>query len=330
VTWLRIGDNAAHHPIALQAHEVEHCDERLVNELFGFVVRCATLSAAFQTDYVVSRGTALLLGGSRAELLITAAQQAGYFVEVVDLGGTGTPGRIGYKLVDDEPEFIHMRLKAEVEWDRQRGRDTSNTMLIVPIRLRDGDVCRYCGKTVGWFDRKSARGGTYDRRHDLTHDHRRPKEPATVETMVVACRSCNAKRSDDPEADSRVPLLPPPTNPYYTPKTAAWLATFGHDVTPGALVPAGDPPPGATPRSAPPAEPAPRDPAPSGTTRPPAADQGQGRISGSFGSGPGRVGSGREAEPVEGAPRRRRRGRRGRRGGTSPPPGGDPPCPPLS
>ena len=36
--------------------------------------------------------------------------------------------------------------------------------IIVPVRWRDGDACRYCGKVVNWADRKGGKGGTYDHR----------------------------------------------------------------------------------------------------------------------------------------------------------------------
>lgn len=57
---------------------------------------------------------------------------------------------------------------------------------IYAVRQRDGDTCRYCGKTVNWNDRRGADGGTYD--------HVIPDGPATVENLVVCCRACNSKK----------------------------------------------------------------------------------------------------------------------------------------
>jgi 5-methylcytosine-specific restriction endonuclease McrA len=54
------------------------------------------------------------------------------------------------------------------------------------VRQRDGDDCRYCGRTVRWNDRKGPNGGTYD--------HVDPRGDNSLENLVVACRSCNASK----------------------------------------------------------------------------------------------------------------------------------------
>lgn len=54
------------------------------------------------------------------------------------------------------------------------------------IRDRDGDDCRYCGRTVEWKDRKGDRGGTYD--------HVDPCVGNTLENLVVCCRGCNSSK----------------------------------------------------------------------------------------------------------------------------------------
>ena len=54
------------------------------------------------------------------------------------------------------------------------------------VRARDGDACRYCGKTVRWEDRKGPDGGTYD--------HIDPDGPNNPDNLVVACRSCNGRK----------------------------------------------------------------------------------------------------------------------------------------
>ncbi|WP_372699403.1 hypothetical protein [Arthrobacter sp. JSM 101049] len=217
--WLRMGDTAANHPTVLGVLEHQDADEKLVNEVFGFVVRCAAQSTAHLTDYVVNRGTALAIGGfSRAEKLLEVAMFAGYMtVQERDLGdGQGT--RTVYKIMDD-PEFIHMRTREEIEWERQRKSDNSNPALIIPVRLRDGDACRYCGQVVKFAP--GARTG----RHVGTYDHRSPGQAATVETYVVSCKGCNSSRSDAPDADTALPLLPVPQKPYYSPATVEWIKT---------------------------------------------------------------------------------------------------------
>lgn len=215
--WLRIGDTAANHPIALAVLEDPAVDDRLLNEVFGFVTRCALQSTAHLTDYMVSRGTAIQVAGySRVDALLAAAITAGYLApsEMIIDGAA----RSAYKLLDD-PDFIHMRTREEIEWERQRKADNSNPALIVPVRLRDGDACRYCGLVVDFRpgQRKGRIAGTYD--------HREPGQPATVETYVVCCRACNAARGDDPRADAALPLLPEPERPYYSAHTIEWIRT---------------------------------------------------------------------------------------------------------
>ncbi len=79
----------------------------------------------------------------------------------------------------------------------------NNKALVLAIRDRDGDRCRYCGRTVNWRNRKSADGATYD--------FIDPNRPTTLENVVVACRACNAgKNQRTPEASGHT-LLPPPS-----------------------------------------------------------------------------------------------------------------------
>ena len=210
MTWVRTGDNAANHPVVLAPLEREDCDDRLVNEVFGFVMLCAHQSAAHLTDYVVTKAAAISLGGSRkrAAYLIDVAIEAGYFTPIeVD-------GRSAFQLIND-PEFIHLRLKDEVDWERQRKRDNNNPALTVPVRLRDGDGCRWCGVIVNWSDRKGGRGGTID--------HLEPQHRATVDTAVVACKSCNSSRQDGSTPRGMRDLLPEPEDPYYSESTVEWL-----------------------------------------------------------------------------------------------------------
>ncbi len=150
-------------------------------------------------------------------MLTDVATFAGYWVEQrVMIDGAE---RTVYKLVED-PDFIHMRTKEEIEWERQRKNDNSNPALIIPVRFRDGDACRYCGMVVNWNARKGRLAGTYD--------HRKPRaRDTTVDDLVVACGKCNGIRSDNPDADRICPLLPAPSKPYYSPKTIEWFA--GHE-----------------------------------------------------------------------------------------------------
>lgn len=204
--WLKSGDNAATHPRLMRLATLG--DERTLNEVCGFALRCAWQSAGHMTDYVIDEGTAALMGGARTKELLRLAERAGL------MRRDKLDGQRAWRLLED-PEFFHMRLRSEVEADRQRDRDRKNLDLTMPVLARDGDQCRYCGVVVNWFDRKGNRGGTFD--------HREPGQPATVDTYVVACRACNRTRWDDPDADERLPLRPAPGAPYYSRKTAERL-----------------------------------------------------------------------------------------------------------
>lgn len=219
--WLKQGDAAANHPIVLAAVEMEDADDRILNECFGFVGRCATQAAAYEQDYIITVGTARHMAGSlsRYNALIAAAKYCGYLTEVqVEIEGEQ---RKAFKLVEDN-DLFHMILKAEREWNNQRKKDTRNTALTSRVRARDGDACRYCGKSVAWGDTRSGRGATYD--------HTNPGHGGTVETMVVCCLECNGRRGNDPESIWKT--LPVPAEPLYGSATVAFLAKHGTPVEP--------------------------------------------------------------------------------------------------
>jgi hypothetical protein len=248
--WLKQGDAAANHPIVLSALELDEADDRILNELFGFVARCATQSAAYEQDYIVTVGTARHMAGSltRYQQLAAAAKRCGYWTEttITDEDGQERPA---WKLVEEE-DLFHMILKEERAWTNQRKKDARDPSLTVPVRWRDGDACRRCGKTVSWTDRKSGRAGTYD--------HTEPGQAAHVGSLVVCCKECNSKRQDDPSGNW--PLLAAPKTPLYGPETVEFLGKHGVEVQPSytktpARAPGTAP---AAPNSAvePPAEPA--------------------------------------------------------------------------
>lgn len=215
--WTKVGDSAATYPRLMQTAGLTGADERTVNEVAGWLWRCAFQSAAHMTDYVIDLGTAYMLGGSRTEELIRLCTRTGLLKERT------VNGMRHFELVAD-PEFINIRLKQEVEWERQQNRDTKNHELRVPILLRDGDQCRYCGKVVAWRGRTTNRSGSLD--------HRAPGAAGTVETMVVACVGCNSARGrvGADEWDKSHPLLPDPKTPLYGATTAKYLAEHGHFV----------------------------------------------------------------------------------------------------
>lgn len=233
MAWLKSSDTSYDHPVVVAPLEwpAEHLDGLdpydLVSILYGLVWRCATYCGGKGLDYVVPDAVIAQMAGTynwraRAE----QAARAGYWVRCED-------GR-SWLLLDDAEHLFHIRRKAEIEWERARKRDTSNSALTVPVRLRDGDGCRYCGVIVQWSARRGARAGTYD--------HRNPGKPArSPDDLVVCCASCNGTRSSNPDAEAW-PLRPAPVDPYYGPDTIRMLAKYGRHIT------------------------APGDPAPSGTT----------------------------------------------------------------
>ena len=213
--WLKVSDTAAQHRIVWRALEIPGASMQSMWSLFGQVLALAIEAAAFKTDYVVERGSVLKLTGTpeAAEKFIADAMFCGYLTDKVPL----EDGRIAYKLVEDE-DLFHMRLREEIDWENRRRNDTRNGALIVPIRARDGDACRWCGNVVYWGNQKGGRGATYD--------HLNPGVPAeTPEDMVVACRSCNSSRKDN--AGWAVDLLAAPKTPYFSAKSAAWLTENG-------------------------------------------------------------------------------------------------------
>ena len=213
--WLKVSDTAAQHRIVWRALEIPGASMQSMWSLFGQVLALAVEAAAFKTDYVVERGSILKFTGTpdAAQKFIADATFCGYLTGEVPLDD----GRIAYRLVEDE-DLFHMRLREEIDWENRRRNDTRNGALIVPIRARDGDACRWCGNVVYWGNQKGGRGATYD--------HLNPGVPAeTPEDMVVACRSCNSSRKDN--VGWAVDLLPAPSRPYFSAKSAAWLTENG-------------------------------------------------------------------------------------------------------
>lgn len=226
MSWLKGSDKAATFPKALNVPHFSK-GEIGVNEMFGFIHRCAYESAAHRTDYVIEFGVAMMMGEGKHTQLLAVAEQSGLLEQVE------TDGAPAWKIIED-PDFIHLITKAEQEWMNQQKRDSRDTKLTSAVRLRDGDSCRYCLKIVYFgADRKSARAGSYTRAG--SYDHVISGEAATIETLVVACGECNSKKKDN---DDALDLQLAPSEPFYSPSTAAWLAKHGHQVTPTGKHPA--------------------------------------------------------------------------------------------
>ena len=205
--WLRVGDTSSTHPLVFRLLEVCDGNRQLQLECWGFLVMAATVSAAHLSDYIVSRGLAETVAPGRSEDLAAILIASG-LMEPVEVDG-----RAAYKIVDAE-DLLHMRLGEEVELDRARKRDSRRPDLVIPVRIRDGDVCRWCGKTVNFADHKSSRGGVID---SLT-SHKN----STLETLVVACRGCNTKREIEGQ-EMTLRKAPDKKEVYYSDSTIAYI-----------------------------------------------------------------------------------------------------------
>lgn len=205
------------HPMVMAVAGLPDADSRSLNEVFGFFVRLAIQAGGNMTDYVIDAGTAWAIGGQNTERLLELAIDAGLIIR--------TDSSNKFQLVQDE-ELVHMRLKEEIAWERQRKRDTyANNPDVLAVRFRDGDQCRWCGILCQPLGQRSNRS--------LTIDHLNPGVPGTVESMIVACQSCNSSRKADVERwGENHKLRPISPTPKYGRATARLLSNNGYKVTP--------------------------------------------------------------------------------------------------
>lgn len=313
--WVRSGDNSATYPLVMSVAGLPGADGRSVNEVYGFVARLAMLSASHTTDYVVDAGTVAMIGGANTDDLVKLCKKVGL------LRQCRVDGRVAYKVIDD-PDFLHLRLKAEIEWERQQKADAADLKIAVPVRLRDGDQCRYCRAWVDFRLRKGKHRGTYDH-----------IDPADRATFVVCCGDCNSRKGKRTPEQAGMVLLPPPSpdERHFSTETHDKLAALGLlPPRPGSQP---DPAPtraattaGAATGSAHSAPPRPADHAASETTgsSPKAASTPARRSASEPGSStdalprqhpPGRDGAGSGRDGTGTPARASPRGRRGRRGG---------------
>ena len=218
--WSRTGDNAFTYPKLLAVAGLPGAPASAVNEVYGFFHAMADQTAAHVTDYVVNVGVVQTAArGSRWKKLVDWCVRVGLMTPIEIEGNEG----LHWLLINDD-KFIHIRTKAELEREAQHRKDVKNLNVIVPVRLRDGDNCRWCGYEVKWLGAPSNRSAEYD--------HLIFGKAATVDTLVVACRHCNGSRQDDPEWEQTHPLRPPPTVPNYGDVTARFLTRNGHPTEP--------------------------------------------------------------------------------------------------
>jgi 5-methylcytosine-specific restriction endonuclease McrA len=99
-----------------------------------------------------------------------------------------------------EYQFSKEKVLKERKRNARRTALHRDTEVINAVRLRDGDICRYCGQTVNWSDRRSPDGGTYD--------HIDPDGPNSLENLAVACRGCNSRKHNRTPEQAGMPLRP--------------------------------------------------------------------------------------------------------------------------
>lgn len=233
MAWLRVGDTFATDRRVLALNDP--AAPLMGPACRGFFLELAALSASGSTDYVITRGHINLAGGPAAQLLLKRCVRAGL---IHPLDGRGADRR--WKLIDDAPELIHIRLAAAVAWEKQQKADTQNTEFQGVVWLRDGDACRWCGRVVQPNDNFSARGKSID--------HLQAGQKASgPHDLVVACKGCNGRRGKewldarDDEAlradyTARWQLRPPPSPLIFVRSTVDRLADRGLVVPSDAVI----------------------------------------------------------------------------------------------
>jgi len=95
--------------------------------------------------------------------------------------------------IHDWADYQLSKQQVQLRQDREtRRKALYNTVegrvIVAEVKARDGDHCRYCWVEVKWEDRRGGRRGTID--------HVDPDGPNSIENCVVACGSCNRRKSD--------------------------------------------------------------------------------------------------------------------------------------
>lgn len=198
MAWVKGTDTFNVHQSWMDAAAIaaERGDDRLVSELKGVAYALYSQSAVSYSDYIVGFGEiALHAGLTRAEPVLIDLMKIGILTDL------STADTRKYKLLED-PEFIGLIKSNERLMRKKRDRDRNRGTLIVPVLLRDGDFCRYCGNEVRWESKNTGDRGTFD--------HREPEAETTIDNLVVSCWDCNQARAESADPDSDLPLLPPP------------------------------------------------------------------------------------------------------------------------
>lgn len=216
MAWIRVGDTFNQAKEWTRAAELAlmRRDERLVDELKGVALSLYFQSAVSWSDYEISLGAAaMIIGQGRFDRVIADLKTIGVLTDLPPVDGVPR-----WRLLERK-DFVHIIKEREKLMATKRKRDRNKGTLVVPVLLRDGSTCRYCGIDVNWKDHKNDDGGTFD--------HRCPEDETTVENFVVCCRGCNELRGSLPEPDVELPLLPVPVEPLYDADLLKTLSRWG-------------------------------------------------------------------------------------------------------
>lgn len=209
MSWARFSDTFNDHKVWMWAAELAATrgDESLVIKLKGVTTALFISSAVAWTDYEVTKGMVIqVCGFAGHQEVIDDLVKIGVLTPKRSDSRDDSQGVEVWTLLDDN-NFVHLIRTDDKKKADKRKNDRRKASLVVPVLLRDGDECRYCGCEVKWGDTRSDLGQTFD--------HRDINAQTTAANFVQACSACNEGRaaSDDPEGE--FPLLDPPENPVY-------------------------------------------------------------------------------------------------------------------
>lgn len=114
----------------------------------------------------------------------------------------GEPGYLFHDWSDFNPTKVEVAQRRIEDWMRK---DLyARPGLVSAIKERDGDICRYCGVTVKWSDRRGQQGGTIDHLLPVSRGGQNDRD-----NLVVACRRCNSIKGAKTPAEASMVLLAP-------------------------------------------------------------------------------------------------------------------------
>ncbi|WP_313549029.1 hypothetical protein, partial [Corynebacterium sp.] len=196
--WLRVGDNMATHPTIGKLLASTNFDHAVKNECIGVLTQLAATSGAHLTDGLINTGSMAQVAPGREREVLSHFVEAEIAKEIYE-----NDKLVAVQLILDDEDFFHIKSKEEYEQDNARKRDYRKPGLWAQVRMRDGDACRWCGKSVSWSVKSGYRKATID----SLNGHK----DSTPETLVVACGQCNSARGGGAEYS----LLAPPERPIY-------------------------------------------------------------------------------------------------------------------